>query len=44
VAHFEPFYPAYEEIHYTIGEPTKLEVLKLRMTEFLQKALLGFKR
>ncbi len=25
---------ANEEIHYPIGEPTKLEVLKLRMTEF----------
>ncbi|WP_088653541.1 hypothetical protein [Geofilum rhodophaeum] len=35
---------AYEEEHYPIGLPTKLELLKLRMTELLQKALSGFKR
>lgn len=35
---------AYEEEHYPIGLPTNLELLKLRMTELLQKALLGFKR
>lgn len=34
---------AYEEIHYPIGEPTKFETLKLRMSDLVRKAVSGFK-
>src|SRR5690554_3962377 len=30
---------AYEEIHYAIGEPTRFETLKLRMSELVQKTV-----
>lgn len=35
---------AYEEIHYPMGEPTKFETLKLRMSDLVRKAVSGFKR
>ena len=44
LVHVSRIIEAYEEEHYPIGLPTKLELLKFRMTELLQEALLGFKR